>query len=158
MTRRVSGDGERPVVVATFPSAWEADLSRQCLTDAGIPAWVETAGLDNPYRLAAWGTGMIRLLVPRERADEARSVLDDLAPVPEEPDAEWAPANGGRPLWVRVAGGVLLAGLIIGAIPHGLRTPVALVALAGWLIWRRLALRRPVRSHDDASGQGDLGP
>jgi len=157
----VSEDRQRPVVVATFPNAWEADLSQQYLLDAGIPAWVETAGLDNPLRLAAGGTRMIRLFVPRERADEARSVLDDLAPAPgepEEPDAEWAPATGRMPLWVRMAGGVLLAGLIISAIPAGLRMPVALLALGGWFVWRRHARRRLVRSHDDASGESDARP
>ena len=94
----MSGEGERPVVVATFPNAWEADLSRQCLTDAGIPAWVETAGLDNPYRLAAGGMGMIRLFVPRERAEEARSLLGDLSSVPEFPERTSAPAPSGLPV------------------------------------------------------------
>lgn len=150
-------DGGRPVVVATFPNVWEADLSQHYLTEASIPAWVDAAGLDNPYRLATGWLGTIRLFVPRERADEARSVLEDLVPVPGEPDAELLAAAGGLPLWVRVACGVLLAGLIIGAIPHGLRIPVGLVAVAGWLLWRRLALRHHVRSKD-ASGEGDGGP
>jgi len=156
VTRLVNEDGERPVVVATFSNAWEADLSQQHLTHAGIPAWVQAAGLDNPYRLAAGGMGMIRLFVPRERADEARRVLDDLAPFPEEPES--SPGTDGPPLWVRVAGGVLVAGLIIGAIPQGFWVPTALVALAGWFVWRRLAFGSRERSHDDAPGENDADP
>ena len=82
---------------------------------------------------------MIRLFVPQERADEARRVLDDLGPFSEDLDAELSPATNRLPLWVRVAGGVLVAGLIIGAIPQGFWVPTALVALGGWFVWRARA-------------------
>ncbi len=154
----MNDEEERPVLVATFSNAWEADLAQQYLADAGIPAWVEKAGLDNPYRLTMGGMGTIRLFAPSGRVDEALSVLDDLAPMPQEGEAESAPAAGGVPIWVRVAGGVLLAGLIISAIPHGLRVPVALVALAGWVIWRRLPPRHSAGSHDQASGERNPRP
>lgn len=66
-------DHRAPVVLARYPTEFEAALVRGILLNAGIPceiAGIHTAG----FRAEA--PGMVDVLVPANREAEARSVLD----------------------------------------------------------------------------------
>ena len=152
----MSADEDQPALVATFANGWEAEYSQGCLTDAGIPSWVERVGLDNPYRLASGGMGVVRLFVPSGRVVEARRLLDELTPAPDEPEA--TQSIGGVPLWIRVVGAILLLSIVVSAVPHGLRVPAAVVALAGFIFWRWLRAGPTVDSYDDASDERRAPP
>ncbi|ADJ26857.1 conserved hypothetical protein [Dehalogenimonas lykanthroporepellens BL-DC-9] len=75
------------VAAATADNEFAATLWRDILADAGIPAYVETAGsatflqVSSPLRPR-------RVMVPPERLKEARVVLDDIEIVDGAPGEE----------------------------------------------------------------------
>jgi hypothetical protein len=66
-------------VVATFGTVLEAEFAAATLEEAGIPARVHGA------HLGIWGAGYqgpsmygVRVVVPHHRADDARTLIDDV--------------------------------------------------------------------------------
>lgn len=83
---RGRGEDEGPqwVRVAWARHQPEAEMLAEMLRQAGIPVFFRrTGGVDVPDMLAG---GPRELMVPAERAEEARTVLDPF---------EWRPAPGG---------------------------------------------------------------
>jgi hypothetical protein len=71
------GDSHDPVVIGHLPTSGEANLARNRLRDAGIPAEIAddiTVDMDWGLNLAI---GMVKVLVPGDCADEARAVIAD---------------------------------------------------------------------------------
>lgn len=125
-------------VVATFARPWDAELARQYLDEAGIPAWVQGSHLDQPDR-----AGPIRLVVPVEWEEEAHLVLSDAAAdgVEEEP----LDSARRRPLWVTVVAGLVVAGLVITAVPRFLWVPLLILSFFGLLLWQLVRPAPPGR-------------
>lgn len=76
-------DHRAPVVLARYPTEFEAALVRGILLNAGIPceiAGIHTAG----FRAEA--PGMVDVLVPANREAEARSLIEQEA---EADDTDW---------------------------------------------------------------------
>jgi hypothetical protein len=144
--------GREPAVVATFGAAWEAESPRQYLTNAGIPAWVDGPGMDDPYRLSA-REGATRLLVPPDRIEEARALLAGLTwAQPEDP----FDSSRSHPRWVRVVAAIALAALVLALVPFELRALVLPGAVGGYVVWRFLHPRDggvSRRSHDGPGAQ-----
>lgn len=150
-------DDTSRAAVAGYSRLWEAELAARYLEDHGIPAWVDEAGLDDPYRTPAGGFGLVRVFVPGGRADEAHALLagmqpeqdllEELAPEPPETPAE-GPA-GGEARWIRIVGFLVVAALAFAAVPHGLRIPAALLAGLGYMLWRLLRPLPPSSPGDD---------
>jgi len=72
-------DGPPWQVAATFGTVLEAEFAAATLEEAGISAQV------NGAHLGIWGAGYqgpsmygVRVLVPRHRLEEARTLLDDV--------------------------------------------------------------------------------
>jgi len=62
-----------PVVIGRYPTEFEAAIIKNMLVDAGIPS--ETAGgMTAGFR--AETPGMVQVLVPGDRAEEARAIID----------------------------------------------------------------------------------
>ena len=112
--------------VARFSDLWEAELARHLLADAGIDSWVESSALD--FRVSGERARTVRLVVAGDRLDEARDVLTG----DRDPDP---PATPRRPSWVVAVAGLLVAGLIVGAVPGFLWPWLLLGGLAGLLLW-----------------------
>ncbi|HEX8361623.1 MAG TPA: DUF2007 domain-containing protein [Longimicrobium sp.] len=75
-------------VVASFGTVLEAEFAVATLQEAGIPARVHGA------HLGIWGAGYqgpsmfgARVMVPQHRADDARTLLEDLF-APDEDETE----------------------------------------------------------------------
>jgi hypothetical protein len=126
------------VAIATYLRPWEAELARQSLDQAGIPAWVHGPGVDDPYR-----TGPVRLMVPAEWAEDAHLVLADTVPADDDDDLERAHR---RPVWVVVVAAIVAVGLLIPAVPAFLWVPILALALFGLVLWQ---LVRPAPPHRD---------
>ena len=71
---------EEIVEIRNFPSEWEATLARDFLEAAGIPASIDTAGLDLlPQLMGRTAVHRVRLVVFQsdvERAEEALQALE----------------------------------------------------------------------------------
>jgi hypothetical protein len=77
------------VVVAEFGAVLEADFAAATLEEAGIPARVTGAHL-GVFGAGYQGYSMfgVRVMVPWHREDDARRVLDGLAPDEDPPEEE----------------------------------------------------------------------
>jgi hypothetical protein len=124
------------VAIATYLRPWEAEMARQSLDQAGIPAWVQGAGVDDPYR-----TGPVRLMVPTEWAEDAHLVLADTVPADDD-DLERARR---RPVWVVVVAALVAAGLLIPAVPAFLWVPILALSLFGLVLWQLVRPAPPNR-------------
>ena len=105
------------VVVATYPTRAEAQAVASMLTDAGLDAVVigDDAGGAIPHLTI--GTRGPSICVPVGQEDEASDLLDvDLRHDSDqrlaEPQVQHPPS--GRRLWLRVAGVLALAVIVIG--------------------------------------------
>jgi hypothetical protein len=125
----------RLVVVATFADAWHADLAAGYLIEFDIPAWVEPAAADDPFRAAGTGPA-VRVLVPSDRLAEAHGLL---AEATSDPSDDHGPERRGRgrPIWVYPVALLLLVGMAVTAVPASMRLPVVAIAVLGALAWRR---------------------
>ena len=72
------------VAAATADNEFAATLWRDILADAGIPAYVETAGSATFLQVAS-PLRPRRVMVPPERLEEARAVLDDVEIIDDSP-------------------------------------------------------------------------
>lgn len=68
----MSNEHPDPVVVARYPTEFEAALTKNMLVEAGIPAQV-VGGMTAGFR--AETPGMVDVLVPGDRAEEARLIV-----------------------------------------------------------------------------------
>jgi len=77
------------VVVAEFGAVLEADFAAATLEEAGIPARVTGAHL-GVFGAGYQGYSMfgVRVMVPWHREDDARHLLEGLAPDEEQPEEE----------------------------------------------------------------------
>jgi hypothetical protein len=132
--QEMSEIGREPAVVATFGAAWEAESPRQYLANAGIPAWVDGPGLDDPYRSSV-REGAARLLVPPDRIEEARALLAD---VPWAQAEDPFDSTRSHPRWIRVAAAVALAALVLSLVPFEISALVLPGAVGGYVVWRFL--------------------
>ena len=65
--------GRPPVAIGTYPTEFAAAMARNAVVEAGIPCemlGIHTAG----FRAEA--PGGVKLIVPAERAEEARAIVD----------------------------------------------------------------------------------
>ena len=69
------------VVVATFPTASEAQMAQQCLLAAGIASYVRDMGVLSLDVLLAPAVGWVKVEVSPEDLAEARQVLEEPAEV-----------------------------------------------------------------------------
>ena len=116
------------VEAATFSRPWEARLVREALVHRGIRAWVDDAGMDNPYRTAA---GVERVYVPVADLPLAREILAEAerALVGPRSDAER------EPFWWPIMVGVLLGAVLLAFLPHGVKLPALVVLIVAALLW-----------------------
>ncbi|MGD2136548.1 MAG: DUF2007 domain-containing protein [Gemmatimonadales bacterium] len=65
-------------LVATFGAAWEAEMAQGRLASAGIPSRIDQRGSVGVFGPSYQGKTVrgVALLVPTDRADEAREALD----------------------------------------------------------------------------------
>jgi hypothetical protein len=137
--------------LATFSRPWEAWLVRDALVDRGIEAWVEDAGMDNPYRTAA---GLERVYVPVDDLQRAREVHAEAerAPTGERPETEFK-----VPSWRLIAVGGLIGAVVVAFLPHGVRLValmVLIIAALPWLLLKRYADAAP-HPRDDRGPEED---
>ena len=127
------------VAIYEFHDQWEARLARDALDDAGFEAWLEAEEPafegDVPRR--------IRLVVPVEDAEEAKSALTE--PLMELPEVEVEQLPRRRPTWVPVVAALVLISFVITyAVQYDFLWPwILLVAFVGFLVWRAVGPRRP---------------
>jgi hypothetical protein len=77
----MSNDHPDPVVVARYPTEFEASLTRNMLNEAGIPSEL-VGGMTAGFR--AETPGMVDVLVPGQFAEEAKLLIEQQA---EEADS-----------------------------------------------------------------------
>ncbi len=86
-SRKGDGMGNEHIVTVYYPAAeWEGDLMVQKLKEAGIPAYL--GNRESSYLLGGVGKVEMEILVPEEKAREARELIDGMlsAQREEEPD------------------------------------------------------------------------
>jgi hypothetical protein len=78
--------GEGWVVVASYGAVWEAEFAVETLREAGIPAHVEGGQHVGIFGLGYQGPSFrgVRVRVPWHRERDARDVLGQDDPAPEE--------------------------------------------------------------------------
>ncbi|HHX34695.1 MAG TPA: DUF2007 domain-containing protein [Gammaproteobacteria bacterium] len=64
-----------PIVIARFSFPYEAQIARASLDAAGIPAFIADEHTVNMNWLYSNALGGVRLLVPRQHAQEAKALL-----------------------------------------------------------------------------------
>ncbi|HEX2030319.1 MAG TPA: hypothetical protein VHL78_02805 [Actinomycetota bacterium] len=122
------------VVVGIFPSAWEAEMARRYLDEAGISAWLDELVPDHPGHL---GEGRpVRLYVSREDEDDALAILEDTDPADDDDLEAARAAQRRRPLWIAAVALLVLVGMVIAAVPQVLWVPLLAVAFFGVILWQ----------------------
>ena len=76
----MSNEHPDPVVVAKYPTEFEAALTKNMLVDAGIPSEI-AGGMTAGFR--AETPGMVQVLVPGDRAQEALALIAEQRTRPE---------------------------------------------------------------------------
>ena len=127
------------VAIYEFHDPWEARLARDALDDAGFEAWLEA---DEPA-FEGDVPRRIRLVVPVEDAEEARSALTE--PLMELPETDLEQPRMRRPTWVPVVAALVLISFVITyAVQYDFLWPwILLIALVGFILWRAIGPRRP---------------
>lgn len=74
-----------PVVVARYPTEFEATLTKNMLIESGIPVEV-VGGMTAGFR--AETPGMVDVLVPGDRAEEARLIIETQQDRGDDSDTE----------------------------------------------------------------------
>lgn len=70
----MTNDHPDPVVVARYPTEFEASLTRNMLSEAGIPSEL-VGGMTAGFR--AETPGMVEVLVPGQYAEEAKLLIEE---------------------------------------------------------------------------------
>lgn len=73
----MSSEGEAPVVVCVVPTPMAGEVVKARLESYGIPAALQYQSAGRVIGLYIDGWGETKVLVPAERADEARALLED---------------------------------------------------------------------------------
>lgn len=120
-----------PVVVARFSFPHEAQIARASLDAAGIPAFIADEHTVNMNWLYSNALGGVRLLVPHDRLQEAKALLEsdfsDLLEFAQEAQPILCPTCGGSNLEAHTQGKkpaflvFLLLGFPLFFYRHGLR-------------------------------------
>ena len=154
MAQSASREPDAPdyVELATFSRPWEAWLVRDAFIEHGIRAWVDDAGMDNPYRTAA---GVERVYVHVDDLQRAHEVLAEAErePTDRRPDAELE-----VPSWRLIAAAGLIGVVVVAFLPHGVRLLAFMVLIAAalpWLLLDGLGGSRAPRDHDDRDDRDD---
>src|SRR5712691_12217988 len=126
------------VEAATFADGLHAKLAAGYLADWDIPALIQAAGIDDPFR-AAGASAPVRLLVPVDRLDEAQALLSVPIWEPDQEPLELMVHR--RPSWVYPVALLLLIGMVIAAVPGLIRIPALATALVGYVVWRKIRSR-----------------
>ena len=122
-------------IVGIFPSAWEAELARRYLDEAGIAAWLDDAVPGSPGHLGE--ARPVRLYVAPGDEEEARLILEDPDPLDLDDDLAAArAAQRRRPLWVAAVALLVVAGMVITAVPRILWVPLLALAFFGVILWQ----------------------
>jgi len=74
-------------VVYTANGEMEAQAIRSALEAAGIPAELKMEAAQKLFAVTVDGLGAVRIMVPSDRIEEARSIIENPASVVEDPDA-----------------------------------------------------------------------
>jgi hypothetical protein len=117
------------VELATLTRPWEAWLLRGMLIERGIPALVDDAGMDNPYRTAA---GVERVYVSAGDPEWAREVM---AEAEHERADERPRAEPELPSWGVIAVGGHVGAVLTAFLPHGVRFLALIVLITMALPW-----------------------
>lgn len=122
-------------VVGIFPSAWEADIARRYLEDAGIPAWLDDdAAGEQVTQLEA--PAAVVLYVSPDDEDDARAILQHVDPLEDDDLAAARASFGRRPLWVAAVALLVVVGMVITAVPQVLWVPLLALAILGLVLWQ----------------------
>ncbi|MBO6513823.1 MAG: DUF2007 domain-containing protein [Phycisphaerales bacterium] len=81
----MSSKHQEPVVIGRYPTEFEASLIRNLLVEEGIPSQV-VGGMTAGFR--AETPGMVEVLVPGDRAEEARLILETQEDMEDADDVE----------------------------------------------------------------------
>jgi hypothetical protein len=89
-TARFGGDGEEPVLVASLQGPVEAEMARDALAEAAIPAYIKENQVGRVYGLTIGSFGAAEVWVMPVFVEQARDVLIGigLLPEPEAPGDE----------------------------------------------------------------------
>ena len=74
-------------VVYTANGEMEAQAIRSALEAAGIPAELKMEAAQKLFAVTVDGLGAVKVMVPADRIEEARSIVENPAATLEEPDA-----------------------------------------------------------------------
>jgi hypothetical protein len=75
-TTRFGGDGgDEPVLIAVISAPVEAEMAKDALAEAGIPAYVKQHSLGQVYGLSIGAFGTAEVWTPPAVAEQARDVL-----------------------------------------------------------------------------------
>ena len=74
-------------VVYTANGEMEAQAIRSALEAAGIPAELKMEAAQKLFAVTVDGLGAVKVMVPADRIEEARSIVENPAATHEEPDS-----------------------------------------------------------------------
>lgn len=75
-TTRFGGDGgDEPVLIAVISAPVEAEMAKDALAEAGVPAYVKQNSLGQVYGLSIGAFGTAEVWTPPAVAEQARDVL-----------------------------------------------------------------------------------
>jgi hypothetical protein len=75
-TTRFGGDGaDDPVLIAVISAPVEAEMAKDALAEAGLPAYVKQNSLGQVYGLSVGSFGTAEVWTPPAVAEQARDVL-----------------------------------------------------------------------------------
>lgn len=134
-------DGQRPVVLASYPTAIEAELVKSRLEAEGIPCDLldlHTASIGGPLALAVGG---VKVRVHKDNAELARDVIAGIGTVALEDDDdpeddEDVGSSGALSAAKRSPDALAARALTSSVVGAVLVPPLGLYSL--WLVWRAL--------------------
>jgi hypothetical protein len=80
----MKNESERLVVACTANGEMEAQTMKSALEAAGIPAELKIEAAQRLFAVTVDGLGAVRVLVPADRLEEAKNVLENPASLPDD--------------------------------------------------------------------------